>query len=159
MCSAPCVLGGASRACGVHTADTRGLRRTHIALTPISFVFCALLFAAELQRRLAARHVFVPWGSKGGASAELARRIALPTPAEPAEEPLPPGIEPLQLWPTDDSAPPGAKPIVVDNMLTRWLRPHQREGCVLRAREPLSSCAAPDAAAHPAPACNSCSSA
>ena len=39
---------------------------------------------------------------------------------------LPPGIEPLALW----APSPGQEgtPILVDNMLTRWLRPHQREG-------------------------------
>lgn len=36
------------------------------------------------------------------------------------------GIEPLVLW----APPEGAKgaPIMVDPMLTKWLRPHQREG-------------------------------
>ena len=36
------------------------------------------------------------------------------------------GIEPLVLW----APPEGAKgaPISVDPMLTKWLRPHQREG-------------------------------
>lgn len=39
---------------------------------------------------------------------------------------LPPGIEPLVLWePAEDSA---EEPVVVDTMLARWLRPHQREG-------------------------------
>ena len=43
-----------------------------------------------------------------------------------APEPLPEGIEPLVLW----APPPGVagEPIVVDPMLTRFLRPHQREG-------------------------------
>ncbi len=55
-----------------------------------------------------------------------------------AQEELPEGIEPLVLWvppgatAAADAAPqalaaePGA--VVVDNMLVRWLRPHQREG-------------------------------
>lgn len=39
---------------------------------------------------------------------------------------LPPGIEPLVLWePGEGSA---EEPVVVDTMLARWLRPHQREG-------------------------------
>lgn len=39
---------------------------------------------------------------------------------------LPPGIEPLVLWePAEGSA---EEPVVVDTMLARWLRPHQREG-------------------------------
>lgn len=39
---------------------------------------------------------------------------------------LPPGIEPLVLW----EPPPGeaGEAVVVDDMLTQWLRPHQREG-------------------------------
>jgi DNA repair and recombination RAD54-like protein len=74
------------------------------------------------------QRIFIPWGSKG--SAEALRRAALPAPApEAPEDALPPGIEPLQLWPLDGEAPAGAMPIMVDNMLTRWLRPHQRAGC------------------------------
>ncbi len=39
---------------------------------------------------------------------------------------LPPGVEPLVLWePPEASA---EEPILVDTMLTRWLRAHQREG-------------------------------
>ncbi len=39
---------------------------------------------------------------------------------------LPPGVEPLVLWePPEGSA---EEPILVDTMLTRWLRAHQREG-------------------------------
>ena len=75
------------------------------------------------------QRIFIPGGSKG--SAEALRRAALPAPApEAPEDALPPGIEPLQLWPLDGEAPAGAKLIMVDNMLTRWLRPHQRQGCV-----------------------------
>lgn len=44
-----------------------------------------------------------------------------------SQEDLPPGIEPLVLWePAADQ--PGDTPVVVDNMLTKFLRPHQREG-------------------------------
>lgn len=39
---------------------------------------------------------------------------------------LPPGVEPLVLWePAEGSA---EEPVIVDTMLARWLRPHQREG-------------------------------
>lgn len=39
---------------------------------------------------------------------------------------LPPGVEPLMLWePAEGST---EQPVVVDTMLARWLRPHQREG-------------------------------
>jgi hypothetical protein len=46
-----------------------------------------------------------------------------------AAEELPPDIQPLVLWtPPAEGAAPGATPITVDNMLLKWLRPHQREG-------------------------------
>lgn len=46
-----------------------------------------------------------------------------------AAEELPPEILPLVLWtPPAEGAAPGARPITVDNMLLKWLRPHQREG-------------------------------
>lgn len=75
------------------------------------------------------QRAFVPWGSKGGA-------IKLPLAPPPStsaacDEALPAGVEPLQLWPLDgDALPEGAKPVMVDNMLCKWLRTHQREGCV-----------------------------
>ena len=47
-------------------------------------------------------------------------RLVLP----PPQEALPEGIEPLTLW----QSPDGADEICVDNMLVKWLRPHQREG-------------------------------
>ena len=39
---------------------------------------------------------------------------------------LPPDIEPLVLWEPPEGDP--SPPVEVDSMLTRWLRPHQREG-------------------------------
>lgn len=42
------------------------------------------------------------------------------------DEVLPPGVEPLVLWEPPEGS--SGKPILVDNMLTKWLRPHQREG-------------------------------
>lgn len=42
------------------------------------------------------------------------------------DDSLPEGIEPLVLW-----APPEGgegSPVMVDNLLTRFLRPHQRQG-------------------------------
>ena len=87
----------------------------------------------ELRAKLAMQRAFVPWGSKGV-------QIKLPTapPASSAgasDEALPTGVEPLQLWPLEgDALPEGAQPILVDNMLVKWLRPHQREGCVSLAR-------------------------
>ena len=39
---------------------------------------------------------------------------------------LPPGVDPLVLWqPAENST---EEPVVVDTMLARWLRAHQREG-------------------------------
>ena len=51
--------------------------------------------AAELVRRLAARRVFVPWGSKASDVA-----AAMPKPMTTLEEhiELPEGIEDLTLW-------------------------------------------------------------
>ncbi len=62
-----------------------------------------------------------------------------PCAALTAQEELPPGIEPLVLWEPPDGE---GDPVVVDNMLVRWLRPHQREGvqfmfeCVAGLRMP-----------------------
>jgi len=39
---------------------------------------------------------------------------------------LPPGVEPLVLWEPPEGS--SEEPVIVDTMLTRWLRKHQREG-------------------------------
>ena len=102
--------------------------------------------SAELARRLASRRRFVPWGSNVNV-ATLSRPVGAgafasplnPKPEEPAEEPLPPGVEPLMLW--EDAEGGANPPVSVDNMLCRWLRPHQREGvkfmfeCVMGLRD------------------------
>lgn len=44
----------------------------------------------------------------------------------PADDVLPEGVEPLVLWAPPEGVDGG--PICVDNMLVRFLRPHQREG-------------------------------
>ncbi|KAL4440282.1 hypothetical protein ABPG75_003283 [Micractinium tetrahymenae] len=94
-----------------------------------------------LKRKLAARKAFVPWG--GGKFVplklkapprDLLPEAELPAgaPAAPAAAPaapavvLPPGVEPLVLW----ELPAGVEgqPVRVDDMLTQFLRPHQREG-------------------------------
>jgi len=90
----------------------------------------------------------VPWGSSKpfvhpglpAGSQQQPPTDALPSaaaqlgvPQEP-EEALPPGVEPLVLWePGDAATAAGAdagaeQSVVVDPMLTRWLRAHQREG-------------------------------
>ena len=51
---------------------------------------------------------------------------------------LPEGVEELVLWQDEDKEEKRAKSslpaVKVDNMLTRWLRPHQREGGVVFVR-------------------------
>lgn len=87
-----------------------------------------ILFAAELRRRMAMRTFFVPWGKSAPDMPKALARPMLP-PAELGDDELPPGIEPLVLWePPGDNSDPKLKPVMVDNMLTKWLRPHQREG-------------------------------
>jgi hypothetical protein len=59
--------------------------------------------------------------------------------AQAPEAPLPEGIEPLVLW---EPGAAGGDPVVVDTMLTTFLRPHQRKGvhfmfeCVVGLRLP-----------------------
>lgn len=95
-----------------------------------------------LRKKLLARKHFVPWGS----SKPFTPLRLLPTPAAtdpqllaaaaaaqpPAEElTLPPGIEPLVLWDPAEAGyarDAGEQAVEVDAMLTRWLRPHQRDG-------------------------------
>lgn len=93
----------------------------------------------ELIRRLAGRRRFVPWGGKAWDPPKLGISCqAVPEAGEdePKEEPAKveekqeeDGIEPLVLWnPEEDPAHATAtsRPILVDSMLTKFLRPHQR---------------------------------
>ena len=85
----------------------------------------------ELQRRLYARKRFVPWGSSRGVLSPLTNILLEPLPLQPATEndkvdELPPGIEPLVLWETDDEMDGKSTSIVVDPRLVRFLRSHQR---------------------------------
>jgi hypothetical protein len=87
----------------------------------------------DLQKKLSARRTFVPWGANapfrpavlaaplGGGAGGAGGPPAPPPPVE-----LPPGVEPLVLW--EPPAGVGGAPVRVDDALTRWLRPHQREG-------------------------------
>ncbi|KAL4615457.1 hypothetical protein ACB092_07G126200 [Castanea dentata] len=87
-----------------------------------------------LARRLWARKRFVPWGSSRPALVTITNRVNVISTAEKdvVEETvtLPPGIEPLVLWQPEESENGAANlvPIVVDPLLVRFLRPHQREG-------------------------------
>jgi hypothetical protein len=81
----------------------------------------------ELKRRLAMRKRFVPWGSKGVPS--------LPSSSSQGSESVPEeeeGGEPLVLWQSKED--PEQSFVDVDKKLTKFLRPHQREGvqvCIL----------------------------
>lgn len=88
----------------------------------------------QLSRRLWARKRFVPWGSTRPALVAITNRLDIPSIAEePVSEEivsLPPGIEPLVLWQPEeyDEGAGNVEPILVDPVLVRFLRPHQREG-------------------------------
>ncbi|XVE93354.1 hypothetical protein REPUB_Repub01dG0184700 [Reevesia pubescens] len=89
----------------------------------------------HLARRLWARKRFVPWGSSRPALVAITNRIDITRTdgADVVEEEivtLPPGVEPLVLWQPEQSedGPNNLVPIVVDPLLVRFLRPHQREG-------------------------------
>ncbi|KAL2620529.1 hypothetical protein R1flu_000734 [Riccia fluitans] len=102
----------------------------------------------ELNRRLSARKRFIPWKSREAFVplvnlSNLPPRVPSPLPEvkEEKQEELPPEIDPLVLWQPDENCAPGAKPIMVDPVLVKFLRPHQREGvqfmfeCVAGLRE------------------------
>ncbi|BFG41805.1 hypothetical protein CerSpe_280790 [Prunus speciosa] len=89
----------------------------------------------QLARRLYARKRFVPWGSSSTAFVpNIDRLLSIPNEAEKdiVEESvtLPPGIDPLVLWQPEEFEDGAANmmQIVVDPVLVRFLRPHQREG-------------------------------
>lgn len=86
----------------------------------------------QLARRLWARKRFVPWGSSRPALVLITNRVNIfsSTEKDVLEESvsLPPGINPLVLWQPDESKDPedNLMPIMVDPLLVRFLRPHQR---------------------------------
>lgn len=86
----------------------------------------------ELVRRLWIRKKFVPWGSSRPALFAITNCLSVPiAPKKDVVEeipPLPPGVEPLVLWlPEDlDANVENSPSIVVDPLLVRFLRPHQR---------------------------------
>nr|DAD41242.1 TPA_asm: hypothetical protein HUJ06_015565 [Nelumbo nucifera] len=88
----------------------------------------------ELARRLWARKRFVPWGSSRPALVPVTNRLSASSVVEkyvPEENvSLPPGVEPLVLWQPEESEGEygNMTSIVVEPLLVRFLRPHQREG-------------------------------
>lgn len=88
----------------------------------------------HLSRRLCARKRFVPWGSTRPVLLAITNRLHAPEAAEidAVEEniELPPGVEPLVLWQPEEIVEEGCNlvPIIVDPLLVKFLRPHQREG-------------------------------
>ncbi|KAL3814222.1 hypothetical protein ACJIZ3_015490 [Penstemon smallii] len=87
----------------------------------------------QLARRLCARKRFVPWGSTRPVLLNITNRFNTPnTEKEDSEESvaLPPGIEPLVLWKPEESKERDGEfmSVVVDPLLVKFLRPHQREG-------------------------------
>ncbi|GAB2217617.1 hypothetical protein Drorol1_Dr00000817 [Drosera rotundifolia] len=89
----------------------------------------------ELRRRLWTRKRFIPWRSSMQTSVRAICGFDLNKPVrEDSEEEedmsLPPGVEPLILWQPEgaEDGDCGKAPIVVEALLSRYLRPHQREG-------------------------------
>ncbi|KAM1382281.1 hypothetical protein ACFX2F_034762 [Malus domestica] len=89
----------------------------------------------QLVRRLSARRRFVPWGSSTAAFIpHINMNLSIENEAEkdPVEKSvtLPTGIDPLVLWQSEEFEIGASNmvQIVVDPVLVRFLRPHQREG-------------------------------
>ncbi|CAH9100397.1 unnamed protein product [Cuscuta europaea] len=88
----------------------------------------------DLARRLWARKKFVPWGSTRPALVAITNRVNSlePDDKDVVEEEvcLPPHVEPLVLWQSEEIGEEcySSKPIAVEPLLVKFLRPHQREG-------------------------------
>lgn len=86
----------------------------------------------KLAQRLSARKRFVPWGSTRPVLAPVTNRLNVPVATEKEvleeDKSLPPGVEPLVLWQPEESegGDSDLAPIVVDPLLVKFLRPHQR---------------------------------
>lgn len=85
----------------------------------------------QLAHRLWARKRFVPWGSSRPVLLPVASHLNIPRNTEKDVDEivsLPPGIEPLVLWQSEELGDEAANrmQIVVDPLLVRFLRPHQR---------------------------------
>ncbi|GMH02698.1 hypothetical protein Nepgr_004537 [Nepenthes gracilis] len=88
----------------------------------------------KLLHRLLARKRFVPWSSSRPALFAITNNFSpsktIKEDYQEEDESLPPGVEPLVLWQPDESKDGAGiiAPIVVEPLLVRFLRPHQREG-------------------------------
>ncbi|AEE76208.1 Protein CHROMATIN REMODELING 25 [Arabidopsis thaliana] len=86
----------------------------------------------QLSRRLSARKRFVPWGSSTPVVVALPTKLEASTNIERDEEEevvcLPPDIEPLVLWQSEEDGMSNVTTIMVHSVLVKFLRPHQREG-------------------------------
>ncbi|KAL1202843.1 Protein CHROMATIN REMODELING 25 [Cardamine amara subsp. amara] len=87
----------------------------------------------QLSRRLSARKRFVPWGSSTPVVVVPPTKLNESTNIERDEEEevvcLPPEIDPLILWQSEESdGTSNLTTIMVHPLLVRFLRPHQREG-------------------------------
>lgn len=84
----------------------------------------------QLSRRLSARKRFVPWGSSTPVVVALPTKLNASTNIEKDEEEevvcLPPDIEPLILWQSEEDGMSNVTTIMVHSLLVRFLRPHQR---------------------------------
>ncbi|KAK1263585.1 DNA repair and recombination protein RAD54 [Acorus gramineus] len=95
---------------------------------------CSTGYNQELPRRLLARKRFVPWGSMRPVLVTINNLVNVPNAVETdtleVSEPLPPGVEPLVLWQSEGFVEGDgcSIQILVDPLLVRYLRPHQREG-------------------------------
>ncbi|XP_010487852.1 PREDICTED: protein CHROMATIN REMODELING 25 [Camelina sativa] len=86
----------------------------------------------QLSRRLSARKRFVPWGSTTPVVVVLPTKLEESPNIEKDEEEevvyLPPDIEPLVLWQSEEDGSSNVTTIMVHSLLVKFLRPHQREG-------------------------------
>ncbi|XP_073125004.1 protein CHROMATIN REMODELING 25 isoform X2 [Henckelia pumila] len=88
----------------------------------------------ELTRKLLARKRFVPWGSTRPVLINITNKFHIPVTIEKEDleesTSLPPGIEPLVLWHPEISndRDSDSVSIMVDPILVKYLRPHQRIG-------------------------------
>ena len=94
----------------------------------LAFLFSLFWDAAALQRAILARKIFIPFGS----TKRLELPKIIPSGADSEDITLPEGVSELVLWQDENKERQEENkllpPVKVDNMLTRWLRPHQREG-------------------------------